>query len=144
MHMCSASLQRACAMAALLLSGILAPDAAGQGAARATPDPYAPVRYTFETGTLQGWTIQSGSFGRLVSDRAVFYNRPSIPYNKQGAYFLSTEQTPAGGRSDAYTGVVVSPRFTLTRPTISFLIGGGAGPGVYVAVYTAQGKMIYQ
>lgn len=107
-------------------------------------DPYDPIDYNFETGMLQGWAVQSGSFGRLVSNRSTFYSRPSIPYNKQGAYFLSTEQTPSGRQSDAYSGVVVSPRFTLTRPTISFLIGGGAGPGVYVGVYTVRGRMVYR
>lgn len=88
----------------------------------------------FEGGTLpDGWRIASGSFGKLVSDRAVQHN-DGKPYTKQGTWFLSTLETPDDKPSDGYRGVVVSGAFTLTQPVVTMLVGGGAGAGTYVAV----------
>ncbi|MGC0419890.1 GH116 family glycosyl hydrolase [Embleya sp. AB8] len=88
----------------------------------------------FESGTLGNWRVAAGSFGNLVSNRATFHNRPTTPYNKQGTWYLSTLESPTDTPNDGYTGVVVSPDFTLSRPAVSMLVGGGNSAETYVAV----------
>lgn len=95
-------------------------------------------RYDFETGDLQGWKVVEGKFDRLVCDRATFRNTGGI-YNKHGKYYLSTVETAGYTGNDAMTGTVQSPTFTLTSAYVCFLVGGGKGPGVYVALCTAEG-----
>ncbi|MFF4191987.1 GH116 family glycosyl hydrolase [Nonomuraea sp. NPDC001831] len=88
----------------------------------------------FESGTLPaGWRIVSGSFGQLITDRAVNHN-DSRPYNRQGAYHLSTLESPTQTPDDGYRGVVVSGTFTIAQPVVSMLVGGGSGANTYVAV----------
>ncbi|MEV4897395.1 hypothetical protein AB0K48_49470, partial [Nonomuraea sp. NPDC055795] len=88
----------------------------------------------FEGGTLpSGWRIVSGSFGRLITDRATFHN-DARPYNKQGRFFLSTLETPTQTPSDGYRGVVVSAPFTVVQPVVTMLVGGGSGANTYVAI----------
>jgi hypothetical protein len=99
----------------------------------------APVRFDFESGDLQGWRVVEGSFGKLVCDRAVFWGTAGV-LPKQGKWFLSTLETPDNRVSDAYLGVVESPVFTLTAPTMTMLVGGGSGERVYVALCTLDGK----
>ncbi|MDQ2902303.1 MAG: GH116 family glycosyl-hydrolase [Chloroflexota bacterium] len=99
------------------------------------------VYWGFEDGTLQGWQVVAGSFGQLITNRAYFHNRSTLLYDKEGTYFLSTLEAPDGSFNDGYTGVIVSPQFTLTHPSASMLIGGGNSPSTYVAacvVDTAQ------
>jgi non-lysosomal glucosylceramidase len=88
----------------------------------------------FETGTLEGWKVVStpNNFGVLITDKTYFNNKPTLPVNKEGTYFLSTLEASGGGISDS-SGVIVSPQFTLTHPKVSMLVGGGNTPGEYVA-----------
>jgi hypothetical protein len=94
--------------------------------------------FDFETGDLQGWTVVEGSFDLLVSDMKEFRNNPGTPYNKQGTYYLASIETKDYRGNDRMTGVVQSPTFTLETPYVSFLVGGGKGPGVYVALCLAD------
>ncbi|WP_329164520.1 GH116 family glycosyl-hydrolase [Streptomyces sp. NBC_01267] len=88
----------------------------------------------FEGGVLpEGWRVASGAFGQLVTDRARFHNSDA-PYLKEGTWFLSTLETAGQQPSDSYTGTVVSPKFTLARPTVTMLVGGGSGANTYVAL----------
>jgi hypothetical protein len=111
---------------ALLMAFALAPALADQ------------PTFDFETGDLQGWTVVEGSFDLLVSDMKEFRNRPGTPYNKQGTYYLSSIETRDYHGNDRMTGMVQSPTFTLETRYVSFLVGGGKGPGVYVALCLAD------
>jgi len=105
-------------------------------AALAQPQPTMPA-FDFESGDLQGWTVIEGGFDQLICDRKVFHNTGQ-PYNKQGAYYLSTLERADYTPTDAFTGVVQSPVFTITAPQVCFLVGGGKGPAVYVALCLAD------
>jgi len=94
--------------------------------------------FDFETGDLQGWTVVEGSFDLLVSDMREFRNNPGTPYNKQGTYYLASIETKDYRGNDRMTGIVQSPSFTLETPYVCFLVGGGKGPGVYVALCLAE------
>lgn len=103
-----------------------------------TPPAPAALRFDFETGDLQGWQVVEGKFSRLVNDRKMFRNRPTVEFNKQGQFFLDTYEQ--GG--DPQTGVVVSPVFILTGPELSFLVGGGGHTDTYVALCTNEGTEV--
>ncbi len=100
----------------------------------------AEIVFDFETGDLQGWKVVEGEFAQLISDRAMFHNQPTVAYNKQGRYFLTTLEMPDGTPSDTQTGTIVSPVFTLAAPAISLLVGGGAHGDTYVALCSDDGE----
>ena len=100
--------------------------------------PNGVVRFDFETGDLQGWTVVDGGFGKLLTDRDAFHHGGK-PYNKQGKFFLSTLET-AADPNDQFTGVVESPVFTLAAPEISLLVGGGSHGDTYVALCSLDGR----
>ncbi|MBE7503092.1 MAG: hypothetical protein HS113_22980 [Verrucomicrobiales bacterium] len=108
----------------------------------ANPSPL--LRFDFETGDLQGWRVVEGEFEHPVSEREVFHNTyPEIPgnrYNKQGRYHLSTVERRSGPSNDPMTGVIESPVFVLDAPELSFLVGGGQGEDVYIALCTEDGR----
>ncbi|MGQ9731403.1 MAG: GH116 family glycosyl-hydrolase [Candidatus Zipacnadales bacterium] len=98
------------------------------------------IVFDFETGDLQGWTVVEGEFAQVISDRMYFHNTPAVPYNKQGTYFLSTLEMPDGSPNDSQVGIVVSPVFTLSGPTVTLLVGGGAHGNTYVALCNETGE----
>ena len=91
--------------------------------------------WSWEDGQLDGWQLKTSAstMGPIIASHQYFHNAPTIPYNKEGTYFLSTLETAGGGYSDTNTGVITSPTFTLTYPIASLLVGGGNGPDTYVA-----------
>jgi len=97
-----------------------------------------PALFDFESGDLTGWTMVSGDFGNVVTDRA--RSRQGAAYHRQGGWHLSTLEA-SQGISDSCVGELRSEPFTLTLPEVSFLIGGG-DTGVYVALCTADGKEV--
>lgn len=86
------------------------------------------VRFDFESGDMQGLQVTDGQFDRLV------YKKRDAD-NIQGKYMLSTLLTK-GGKTDAMTGVIESPTFSLTDPKVSFRVGGGSHDQTYVAICT--------
>lgn len=125
----------------LLLASCLAVTTVGALAPRQARAVSGPT-YDFEDGTAQGWVVTSGSFGQLISNRAYEHNSPSTPYTKQGAWFLSTLETPSQTPNDAYTGEIDAPTFTASQPQISLLVGGGNGSSTYVGVVDASGRTV--
>ncbi len=118
-----------CAMAALVLGAMCLAGADG-------------LRFDFETGDLQGWQVVEGKFDNLVCDRARFHNQPSVSYNKQGVYFLSTLERANGAADDRMTGIVLSPVFELAEGNVSLLVGGGSHSDTYVALCTLDGTEV--
>lgn len=97
------------------------------------------VKFGFESGDLAGWTIVSGEFGKIVTDRATFHT-DGQPYNHEGKWHLSTLDS-LKSKNDAYMGELRSAPFKLSAPGVSFLVGGGS-KDVYVALCTADGKEV--
>ena len=123
------------AAAAVALSGLMATGAVtGTGASPVAAAESPAFTEGFESGALPaGWRVTTGSFGQLVTDRAQFHNAAK-PYLREGKWHLSTLETPTQTAGDGYTGAVVSPAFTLSRPTVTMLVGGGSGANTYVAL----------
>jgi len=61
----------------------------------------------------------------------------------QGDRALTTLYLKAG-KSDGYRMVIESPVFTLTKGSVSFLVGGGSRPVTHVAICTADGKVVFK
>jgi hypothetical protein len=108
------------------------------GSARAEPP---RVVFDFETGDLQGWRVVEGQFGDLVCRREFFFNRPTVPYNKQGQCYLSTLERD-GRSTDPMVGAIESPVFVLRGETASLLVGGGSHADTYVALCTEDGREV--
>ena len=129
-------------LAIIGIGALLAASTGGLGLSPARASGSAPTTWNFESGTLEGWTVVSGAFGQLITDRAFEHNSPTTPYTKQGTWFLSTLETSTQGANDAYTGEVDSPSFVLSAPQISLLVGGGNSPSTYVGVVNASGTVL--
>lgn len=119
------------------------------------------IVWDFEDGTSNGFTIVEGEFGDWISDIPYDHNSASATaYPRQGDWHLTTLETkttfPDGSPSlnkypkedwdnitqpsDAFTGVIRSPIFTLEGPEMDFLVGGGNNPAVYVALCDIYGR----
>ncbi len=86
--------------------------------------PLGGLRFTFETGTLDGWTIVDGQLGQAVSNAVSLPRWKQKPFCREGHYHLSTVDTGATF-SDKQTAVVQSPRFMIRGELASFLTSGG-------------------
>ncbi|MGC6427902.1 MAG: sulfatase family protein [Akkermansiaceae bacterium] len=63
------------------------------GKATTQHDQFKPVgnlRYSFESGTLDGWKINSGKLGEPVTTLPSLINRKDLPFARHGKYHLST------------------------------------------------------
>ncbi len=88
------------------------------------------VRFDFEDGTSQGWTVCEGAFGRWIGERDHEYHNETTPYVKQGRYYLTTlDNEDATVPNDGYMGVIESPVFTIVDDAAgnraTLLVGGG-------------------
>lgn len=99
--------------------------------------------FDFESGRLAPWKIVEGAFGHIIGNRARFF-RDMGEYNKQGEHYLTTlESSPDAERGrDPQTGVIVSPLFVPKAGRMTFRVGGGSGPKVYVALCTEDGDEV--
>lgn len=89
-------------------------------------EPVGKLRYSFESGALDGWKVRDGKFGQPVTDLPSLAKRKQAPFARHGDYHLSTlvlgDDRPL---SDKQTGVLQSPPFKLTGGKASFLVAGG-------------------
>ena len=101
------------------------------------------VTFDFESGELAPWKIIEGHFGHVIGQRASFFHSKR-EYNKQGEHYLTTLEASANAEKgqDAQTGVIVSPLFVPEAGKMSFRVGGGDGPDVYIALCTADGAEV--
>ena len=107
--------------------------------------PLGQLRFTFESGTLDGWKIVDGKLGKPVSDSVSLPRCPQKPFNQEGKFHLSTVNT-GDGFSDKQTALLESPRFVLTGNKAAFLVSGGFDEeALFVALCDAtSGKVLLQ
>jgi levanase len=81
----------------------------------------------FEGSTYGAWTTTGDAFGTGPAQGALGDQQPVSGYEGHG--LVNTFLAPAaGGGGDASTGTLTSPSFTVGKPYINFLIGGGRHP----------------
>lgn len=88
--------------------------------------PVGNLRYSFESGTLDGWKLTEGRFGQAVTSVRSLAKRKDLPFARHGNFHLSTLVLDDGETlSDTQTGVLRSPGFQLSGDKASFLVSGG-------------------
>ncbi len=102
--------------------------------------PVGNLRFTFESGKLDGWAIVEGKAGKPVSDLPALPQWNHKPYNQEGKFHLSTINT-GKGVTDKQMATLESPRFILQGDKASFLVSGGGQKGkLYIALCDAKSK----
>ncbi|MBI2477742.1 MAG: hypothetical protein HYV60_03565, partial [Planctomycetia bacterium] len=85
----------------------------------------------FEIGSLAGWHVEGEAFKvqPTKGDNPAVRNRETS--NHEGEYWIGgyenytgSQGTPGATRGDSLTGTLTSPEFQVTKPYITFLIGG--------------------
>jgi len=91
------------------------------------------ITWDFETGDLRGWTATGNAF----ASQPTYGDNPTArrrgqPSNHQGNYWVGGYENrhrpadpPGQIQGDGPQGTLTSEPFTITRPTMSFLLGGG-------------------
>lgn len=104
--------------------------------------PLGTLRFTFESGKLDDWTVVEGQSGRPVSEDPSLPRHKSRPFFQEGRYHLSTIAT-ADGVSDQQQVVFQSPPFVIQGERASFLASGGYVPeSLYVGLIDAETKKV--
>jgi hypothetical protein len=113
--------------------------------ARKEPEAVIHPTWDFTDWRMPGWTFE-GDFLHWPT------RSTRLNFNAQGKPFIGTCEDGKGGFDDEYTGTITSPLFMVrnsfgleggnVRSTIKLLVGGGAGPGVYVELIGEDGKRL--
>lgn len=108
-------------------------------------DEYPPegdLRFTFESGNLEGWTLIEGESARPISSDLSLPRHKGRPFNREGSYHLSTIHT-ADGVADSQQVVFQSPVFIMHGDRASFLVSGGFAPdSLYVGLFDAESNTL--
>ena len=104
--------------------------------------PLGNLRFTFESGELEDWTLVKGEAGRLISDQTYLPRHKTHPFNQEGKFHLSTVDT-GEGFSDTQQANFQSPKFIIEGDRASFLASGGYDPKtLYVGLIDAESKEV--
>ena len=104
--------------------------------------PLGNLRFTFESGGLDGWTVVEGKAGRALSDQPSLPKHQARPFNREGKFHLSTINT-GEGFSDAQKVTFQSPGFVIEGDRASFLASGGFdADSLYVGLIDAKTKNV--
>jgi arylsulfatase A len=102
--------------------------------------PVGDLRFTFESGSLDGWSIIEGTAGRPVLNHVSLPRWKNKPFNQEGKFHLSTVAT-ADGFADKQQVVFQSPPFVIHGDNASFLVSGGFdSETLYVGLFDAETK----
>jgi hypothetical protein len=89
----------------------------------------------FEAGSLMNWTAEGSAFTRQPTKGDNTSARGNLPSLHEGDYWLGTFENydgetgePGNTRGDNATGSLTSQEFTISKPYITFLVGGGNRP----------------
>ncbi|HWD39181.1 MAG TPA: hypothetical protein VG944_10060 [Fimbriimonas sp.] len=90
---------------------------------------------------LSNWRMPGWIFDGDFLHWAIASNRSD--FGNDGKPFIGTCETGFGSYDDNYTGTITSPPFTVSRPKMKLLVGGGQGPGEYVELIDENGKQLF-
>jgi uncharacterized protein (DUF608 family) len=111
---------------------------AGFSAGAAEPLRLSEVKWDFETGGLEGWTVVSGNLGKQPSSND--NDRWQGNFGKHGKYFIGTYEDGGKALGDQVTGEIRSPVFVVDADAVALLVGGGNDlQRTYVALCDADG-----
>lgn len=93
------------------------------------PTPVDPV-FNFDDWRMKGWVI-AGDFAEVPTYSTRF------DFGTGGAPFIGTCEDGKGGFNDEYVGTITSPKFKVSKSSMTLLVGGGSGKGVSVELIDA-------
>lgn len=115
------------------------------------PTPSAEgITWDFETGDLRGWvkTGDAFNFQPTYGDNPTARHRGQ-PSNHQGQYWIGgfekrnrPSDPPGQIQGDGPQGTLTSQAFTVAKPTISFLIGGGCDINTVRVELVVDGQVV--
>jgi len=97
----------------------------------------------FENGSYEGWTSTGSAFGERPNQKPIPEYQGDV--NAQGNGFVNTHSALRGtGREvgDGLTGTLTSRPFSIERPYIRFLVGGGGHEGKTCLNLKVEGKVV--
>ena len=99
---------------------------------------YQIVNGGFETGNLDGWTLDGEKIGQVTN--ASGWWAENLPYNKKGMYLFSGIVDEGAGVLESRKGTLTSSAFKVGGSGyITFLLGGGANPlECYISIIDAE------
>ncbi|MDF1852787.1 MAG: sulfatase-like hydrolase/transferase [Verrucomicrobiales bacterium] len=104
--------------------------------------PLGNLRFTFETGKLEGWTVVEGQDGPTISGEKALPKHTGRPFNRQGKFHLTTIATRKGF-TDEHQAVFQSPPFVIEGSQASFLASGGFDPeNLYIGLVDGETKEV--
>ncbi|MFT4284832.1 MAG: GH32 C-terminal domain-containing protein [Protaetiibacter sp.] len=98
--------------------------------AATTPIPAGDTLWGFDGGDYEGWTVIND---QLSTAGGAFGTAPAtgtLPQQQVVTGFAGTGYVNSYVGTDASIGTMISPEFTLDRPYLDFLVGGGYHPHV--------------
>lgn len=87
--------------------------------------PVGNIRYSFESGELDGWKLLEGEFAQPVTTLPALARSPDEHFARHGDRHLSTLALSETAVSDKQIGTMQSPAFKLEGDRVAFLVGGG-------------------
>jgi len=97
--------------------------------------PLVDPSFDFLNWRMPGWTFD-GDFLHWPS------RSQRMEFGARGLPFIGTAEDGNGNFDDAFTGTITSPAFSVTKPQLRLLVGGGSGAGEYVELIDASGKQL--
>lgn len=110
------------------------------------------ITWNFESGDLQGWdaTGEAFAYQPTYGDNPTSRHRGQ-PSRHQGNYWIGgyekrqTPSDPAGEvQGDGPQGTLTSQPFTINKPYISFLIGGGCDINIERVEILVNGRVVHK
>ncbi len=114
------------------------------------PSPSQGITWDFESGDLRGWTRTGNAFDfqPTYGDNPTARNRGQASKH-QGQYWVGGYENrprpsdpPGQIQGDGPQGMLTSKGFTITRPNISFLIGGGCDLNIERVELLVDGQVV--
>jgi putative membrane-bound dehydrogenase-like protein len=101
-----------------------------------------PLNLGFETGTLADWTAEGPAFqGQPIEGDTVSRRRGDMKSGHAGRFWIGSYEKSG----DDVTGSLASVPFRLSKPFVSFLVGGGSRAGTRVEIVRKDnGQVIFR
>ncbi len=92
------------------------------------------ILFDFESGNYAGWTKKGNAFGGAPAQGT--WGGQNTVSGYQGQYLVNTFQ-----EGDGPMGTLTSDPFTIERPYLNFLLGGGAVSGLHADLYIGETRI---
>lgn len=101
-----------------------------------------PLNLDLEKGSIDGWTATGDAWkGQPIEGDTVTPRKPGQASHHAGKFWIGGYEKSG---SDATTGTLTSPVFTVSKPWASFLVGGGKAEQTRVELIDESGAVVFK